>query len=179
MGEVFYNQIGTDGCEEKFYDWKMYCCKFLLILSPSAANEKFNSIGSAAACGTEIFFCTSSTIIFCHSTNHVSDLQLCRCRWHQKPDWLNGEKLSWWTCSTHFSTIPWRSLSKDNVKFSSQSKERTLRRFRTTWQTRNNRGTLNLSQVKWSFCCSSRRSSYIGELKQSRRRRKRECDLKM
>ena len=49
MSEVFYNQIGTDGGEEKFYNWKIYCCKFTLILSPSAANEKFNSIGSRLA----------------------------------------------------------------------------------------------------------------------------------
>ena len=35
----------------------------------------------------------------------------------QWSDWLNGEKQSCCMCGTHFSTIPWRSLSNDDVKF--------------------------------------------------------------
>ena len=33
MGEVLY-EIRTDGCEEKFYDWKICCCKFSLLSQP-------------------------------------------------------------------------------------------------------------------------------------------------
>ena len=35
----------------------------------------------------------------------------------QWSDWLNEETLSCCTCGTRFSTILWRSLSNDNVKF--------------------------------------------------------------
>ena len=133
MGEVFYNQIGTDGCEEKFYDWKIYCCKFSLILSPSAANKKFNIIGSRCAAlkfssarAARLFFVFQPiTFLICSVVVAVAIRNMIA--------WLNGEKLSCWTCSTHFSIIPWRSLSKDNVKFSNTTRARRSIKSFISW----------------------------------------------